>query len=45
MLLAAIVALIATAWRQDCVAAWLCVPYAAWVAFAVLLNVSIFVLN
>jgi tryptophan-rich sensory protein len=45
MLLAAIVALIATAWRLDRVAAWLCVPYAVWVAFAALLNVSIFVLN
>jgi len=45
LLLAAILAFIATAWRRDRVAAWLFVPYAAWVAFASLLNVAIFVLN
>jgi benzodiazapine receptor len=44
-MLAAILAFIATAWRQDRVAAWLFVPYAAWVAFASLLNGSIWMLN
>ena len=41
LLLAAIFAFIATAWRQDRPAAWLFVPYAAWVAFASALNASI----
>lgn len=45
LLLAAILAFIATAWRQDRVAAWLFTPYAAWVAFAALLNGSILALN
>jgi translocator protein len=45
LMLAAIVAFIATAWRQDRVAAWLFVPYAAWVAFASVLNGAIWVLN
>jgi len=45
LLLAAILAFIATAWRQNRVAAWLFVPYAAWVAFASVLNGSIFALN
>jgi tryptophan-rich sensory protein len=45
LLLAAILAYIARAWRQDRVAAWLFVPYAAWVAFAVALNASILALN
>jgi tryptophan-rich sensory protein len=45
LLLAAILAFIATAWRQDRVAAWLFAPYAAWVAFASVLNASIFTLN
>ena len=45
LLLAAILAFIATTWRQDRVAAWLFVPYAAWVAFASVLNGAIFVLN
>jgi benzodiazapine receptor len=31
--------------RRDHAAGWLLVPYLAWVSFAVLLNVSIFVLN
>ena len=44
-LLTAILAFIATSWRQDRVAAWLFAPYAAWVAFASLLNGSIFMLN
>jgi translocator protein len=45
LLLGAILAFIATTWRQDRVAAWLFVPYAAWVAFASVLNASIWVLN
>jgi tryptophan-rich sensory protein len=45
LLLAAILAFIAASWRQDRVAAWLFVPYAAWVAFASALNASIFALN
>jgi tryptophan-rich sensory protein len=45
LLLAAIFAFIVTAWRQDRVAAWLFFPYAAWVAFASLLNGSIWMLN
>ena len=45
LLLAAILGFIATAWGQDRVAAWLFVPYAAWVAFASLLNGSIWMLN
>ncbi|MCB1476399.1 MAG: tryptophan-rich sensory protein [Rhodobiaceae bacterium] len=45
LLLAAIIGFIATARRTDKVAALLFVPYAAWVAFASVLNASIFVLN
>ena len=45
LLLATIVAFILMCWRQDRVAAWLFVPYAAWVAFASVLNASILVLN
>jgi tryptophan-rich sensory protein len=45
LLLGAILAFIATAWRQDRVAAWLFAPYAAWVAFASILNASILMLN
>jgi benzodiazapine receptor len=45
LMLAAILAFIVTAWRQDHVAAWLFVPYAAWVAFASALTVSIWMLN
>ena len=45
LLLAAILAFIVTAWRLDRVAAWLFAPYAAWVAFASLLNGSIWMLN
>jgi tryptophan-rich sensory protein len=45
LLLAAILGFIATAWRQDRVAAWLFVPYALWVAFASALNGSIWMLN
>jgi translocator protein len=45
LLLAAILAFIALSWRKDRVSAWLFVPYAAWVAFASVLNGAIFVLN
>ena len=45
LLLAAILAFIALSWRRDRVSAWLFVPYAAWVGFASLLNISIAVLN
>jgi translocator protein len=45
LLLAAILAFIATAWRQDRVGALLFVPYAAWVAFASVLNGAIWALN
>jgi tryptophan-rich sensory protein len=44
-LLATVVAFIGLAWRLDRTAAWLFIPYAAWVAFASLLNGSIFILN
>jgi tryptophan-rich sensory protein len=45
LLLVAIIGFIAVAWRQERVAAWLLVPYAAWVAFATALNGSILALN
>jgi translocator protein len=45
LLLAAIVAFIVMSWRQDRMAAWLFAPYAAWVAFASVLNGAIFGLN
>jgi len=45
LLFAAIVAFISTVWREDLIAGWLFVPYAAWVAFASLLNAAIFLLN
>ena len=45
LLLAMILAFIGIAWRQDRVAAWLFGPYAVWVAFASVLNASIFALN
>src|SRR5918995_2140166 len=45
LLLVAILAFITTSGRQDRVAAWLFVPYAAWVAFASALNASISALN
>jgi translocator protein len=44
-LLVAILGFIVSAWREDRIAAWLFVPYAAWVAFASTLNASIFALN
>jgi tryptophan-rich sensory protein len=45
VLLAAVLGFIALSWRSDRVAALLFAPYAAWVAFATLLNGSIFALN
>jgi len=45
VLLALIVLFIAGTWRRDRVSAWLFVPYALWVGFAGLLNVTIAVLN
>lgn len=45
LLLAAILGFIVLSWRRDRVAAWLFAPYAAWVAFASLLNAAIFALN
>lgn len=45
MLLAVIVGFVAAAWRRDWVAAWLFVPYAAWVAFASVLNGTIWAMN
>jgi benzodiazapine receptor len=44
-LLATVLAFIGVAWRFDRASAWLLVPYAAWVAFACLLNASILFLN
>lgn len=44
-LLAAIAATIVLFRRRDVWAAWLMVPYLAWVAFATLLNASLFWLN
>ena len=44
-LLATILAFIVMAWRVERMAAWLFVPYAAWVAFAATLNLSIWLLN
>ena len=45
LLVGAILAFIVTSLACDRVAAWLFVPYAAWVAFAAVLNASIFALN
>ena len=45
LMLAAIVGFIVAAAKIDRPAAWLFVPYAAWVSFASLLTASIFVLN
>jgi translocator protein len=44
-LLASIVVFMRLAWERDRVSAWLFAPYLAWVAFATLLNVSIWWLN
>jgi tryptophan-rich sensory protein len=45
LLLASILGFIAATWQRDRVAAWLFMPYAAWVAFAAVLNAAILVLN
>ncbi len=45
LMLATILVFIAATWRTERAAAWLFVPYAAWVAFASLLNGAIFALN
>ena len=45
LLLAAILAFLVVSWRQNRVAVWLFAPYAAWVAFAAVLNGSIWLLN
>jgi translocator protein len=45
LLLATIATFIAMAWHRQRTAAYLFVPYVAWVGFATLLNVSLFVLN
>jgi tryptophan-rich sensory protein len=45
LLLAAILGFILSSWRQDRVSAWLFTPYAGWVAFALVLNGAIWVLN
>jgi benzodiazapine receptor len=44
-LLVVILAFIAVNWNRDRFAAWLFIPYAAWVAFASLLNGSLLWLN
>ncbi len=44
-ILALILAFIGNRWNHDRVSAWLFVPYAGWVAFASLLNLSIAILN
>jgi translocator protein len=45
LLLGTIGSFIALSWRQDRLTAWLFVPYAAWVAFASVLNGAIYWLN
>ena len=45
LLLASILLFIARVWASDRLSGWLFVPYAAWVAFATLLNASIVWLN
>ncbi|BBK38973.1 tryptophan-rich sensory protein [Allostella sp. ATCC 35155] len=45
LMLATLLGFIAAAWRRDRAAAWLFVPYAAWVAFASALNASLYLLN
>jgi tryptophan-rich sensory protein len=44
-LLAAIAAFIALGWSRQRTAAYLFLPYFAWVAFATVLNLSLFILN
>ncbi len=45
LLLTLIVAFIVAAWSRDRVASWLFAPYAAWVAFASLLNGALLLMN
>jgi translocator protein len=45
LLLAAILAFVGVVWRQDRLSAWLFAPYAAWTAYATLLNAAIWWLN
>jgi benzodiazapine receptor len=45
LLLASIVLFISRVWNSDRPSAWIFVPYAAWVAFATLLNASLLWLN
>ena len=45
VLAASIALLVAWSWRRSRVAAWLLVPYLAWVCFATALNAGIVVLN
>lgn len=45
LLLATILTFMRLAWKRHRAAAWLFVPYACWVAFATLLNASIWLLN
>jgi translocator protein len=45
VLLAVILVFIGLNWRLDRLSAWLFVPYALWVAFATLLNISLIWLN
>jgi tryptophan-rich sensory protein len=45
LLLTIILTFIATCWWRDRFAAWLFAPYAVWVAFASMLNASIWMLN
>jgi benzodiazapine receptor len=45
LLLLIILGFIVMSWRKDRMVAWLFAPYAVWVAFATLLNASIFFLN
>lgn len=44
-MLAAIIGFIAVNWNRDRLSSWLFVPYAAWVSFATLLNISLAILN
>ena len=45
VMLGVIVGFIVSAWRKDAVAGWLFVPYALWVAFASVLNGTIWRMN
>jgi tryptophan-rich sensory protein len=45
LLLVAVVAFTAQCWQQDRTAAWLFMPYCAWVVFAAVLNGEIWALN